>query len=347
MSLGQDQARGSKNSFSGNSEKVVIMGAGPAGLSAAYQLVKKGYRPTVLEKADKPGGISRTEEYKGFRFDIGGHRFLTEMAEIQEIWEGFLGDDFIRTARRSSIRYGDRVYRYPLDFSDLLKNLDVMEALSVTASYVLARLNPSKREKNLEEWMINRFGTRLYGTFFKPYTEKLWGLPCSKIQVEWAIQRIGRLSLRKAVLHSLSGKNPVRTQMNHFYYPVSGPGQLWWKMSQWIGEKGGELRYASSVFQVNHAKGKITSIDMNDGRGGSEKIIGDHFISTIPLSALIRAMKPPPEPDVVNAANGLNHRDMIIVNLIIDRPDLFPDQWLYIHNPGIRTGRIQNFKNWS
>lgn len=327
--------------------KVVITGAGPAGLSAAYQLVQDGACPVVLEKTDKPGGISRTELYKGFRFDIGGHRFLTHMRSIQQIWEELLGSDLVRTKRRSSIFYGRRVYRYPLDFRDLLSSMNWWEGAQIIVSYAAARVRPFKNDGNLEAWMINRFGERLYNTFFKSYTEKIWGIPCRKIQVEWAHQRIGRLSLRKALLHSLSGKNPVRTQMGQFYYPRLGPGMLWQKIAQQVDAGGGEVRYGNEVVQVYHEGGVVKWVQVRDRDGEIETVAGDQFISTMPLPVLIRSLNPPVEEPIREAADRLAYRDLIIANLIVGRGNLFLDQWLYVHNPKVATGRIQNFGNWS
>lgn len=325
---------------------VVIIGAGPAGLTAAYELVKAGIKPIVLEKADKVGGIARTETYKGYHFDIGGHRFFTKVSAVQQLWQEVLGEEFLRVPRLSRIYYRGRFFNYPLSLWNTLSNLGVVESLLILLSYFQAKLWPHPQEENFEQWVINRFGQRLYGTFFQTYTEKVWGIPCNQIQAEWAAQRIKGLSLKTAVLNALFGSNNTKTLIKEFNYPVLGPGMMWQRFASAVESQGGQVHLNTRVLSLEregrHVKRVIIQRD-----GKLIPISGDHFISSMPIAALINRLDPPPPDDVLQAAQKLNYRDFLIVALIVDRAELFPDNWIYIHSPEVKVGRIQNFKNWS
>jgi protoporphyrinogen oxidase len=325
---------------------IVIIGAGPAGLTTAYELVEQGIRPVVLEKGDKVGGIARTEVYKGYRFDIGGHRFYTKVQEVQRLWERMLGKDFKRVPRLSRIYYRKHFYQYPLNLLNTISNLGLEESFRILLSYLKWQWRPHPEEQTFEQWVINRFGGRLYKKFFKTYTEKVWGIPCDRIQAEWAAQRIKGLSLATAVFNALFGFNKTKTLINEFQYPVLGPGMMWERFKEFVEQRGGQVQLDSPVLKVIRAKNRITSIIIRH-QGRVTGIAGEQFISTMPLTELVAALDPPAPDEVIHAARQLNFRALIVVGLIINRADLFPDNWIYVHSPDVKVGRIQNPKNWS
>jgi protoporphyrinogen oxidase len=324
----------------------VVIGAGPAGLAAAFELGKRGLGSIILEKAGQVGGLARTELYRGYRFDIGGHRFYTRYPEIQQLWEEILGEDFLEVPRLSRLYYQNRFFKYPLDVFDTLANLGVSESVAILASYIQALLLPFPHEDNLEQWLINRFGRRLYETFFKSYTEKVWGLPCHEIQADWAAQRIKGLSLRSALANALWGTNHVKTLITAFRYPALGPMQMWSGLKREAEKLGAQVELNSRVIRLAHRAGEIQGLTVQRGEQESH-ISSKRFISTMPLTELITRLDPPPPPHVVDAAGQLRYRDFILVGLIVNRAELFPDNWIYVHSPETKVGRIQNFKNWS
>ena len=325
---------------------VIIIGAGPAGLTAAYQLVQQGIHPKVVEKGDKVGGIARTETYKGYRFDIGGHRFFTKVEPVKQLWQEVLGNDFIKVPRLSRIYYKGRFFNYPLNIGNTLFNLGIVESLLILLSYIKSQIWPNPIEETFEQWVINRFGERLYKTFFKTYTEKVWGIPCNKIQAEWAAQRIKGLSLKSAVLNALFGSNNTKTLIKEFDYPSLGPGMMWQRFQEAVESKGGTVDLNTGVIQIQRQGSCIRSITVQQN-GEVVQLSGDRFISSMPITALIHRLDPPAPDEVIQAANALSYRDFLIVALIVDQVDLFPDNWIYIHSPEAKVGRIQNFKNWS
>jgi protoporphyrinogen oxidase len=326
--------------------RVIIGGAGPAGLTAAYELARNGNSPLVLEAGDQVGGLARTEEYKGYRFDIGGHRFYTKAPEVQQLWEELLGDEFLLRPRLSRIYFNQRFFRYPLALANVVGNLGIVESMWILASYARARLSPHATEETFEQWVVNRFGRRLYATFFKTYTEKVWGIPCTEIRAEWAAQRIKNLSLTAAVAQALFGLRNVRSLIEEFHYPRLGPGQMWDRCRERVEELGGEVLLETPIRAIRRNGLRITSIEAAN-EGEFRELAVDHFISSMPLNRLILALDPPPPAEVLEAARSLKHRDFILVALIIDEPHLFPDNWIYVHSAEARVGRIQNFKNWS
>jgi protoporphyrinogen oxidase len=332
-----------------NLQKVVIIGGGPAGLTAAYELAKAGVKPIVLEKGARVGGIARTEGYRGYRMDIGGHRFFTKVPEVEALWREILGDDFLVRPRLSRIYYNRKFILYPLRFADALSKLGVMQSFLVLMSYFRSRLLPYRNEHTFEEWVSNRFGTRLYRIFFKTYTEKVWGIPCNQLSALWAAQRIQNLSLPRAVMGALFGargaKN-VKSLIEEFHYPRLGPGMLWERAQQLIEQRGGEVRLNADVIQVRHDHGRATSVVVRSN-GREETIEADAIISTMPISELVAKLDPPAPADVRDGAAQLTYRDYFTVGLIVNQRDLFPDNWIYIHAPEVKVGRIQNFKNWS
>src|SRR5262249_2215426 len=288
-------------------QKPIVIGAGPAGLTAAYELAKNGIRPTVLEKTDKVGGLARTESRNGYRFDIGGHRFYSKVPEIEELWRMMLEDSLLKVPRLSRIYYRKRFFNYPLNFMNALANMGVYESFAVLLSYLKARLFPHSDESNFEQWVINRFGERLYKSFFKTYTEKVWGMACNKIQADWAAQRIKGLSLMTAVLNCLFGARKVKTLIDEFHYPSQGPGMMWQCFQQTIEEYGGTVRLNSEILGLKLQNGRLMSAAVRiDGK--TMEVPGTHFISSMPITELIGCLDPPPPARVLNAASKLSYR---------------------------------------
>jgi protoporphyrinogen oxidase len=325
---------------------VVIIGAGPAGLAAGYELINRNVRPVVLERDGIVGGIARTESYKDFFFDIGGHRFFTKNEEVNRLWKELLGDDFLRVNRLSRIFYQGKYFNYPLRPANALFNLGLVESLLILISYCRARLSPFPEENSFEEWIINRFGERLYKTFFKTYTEKVWGIPCSEIRADWAAQRIKGLSLLVAVSNALFGGQQSKSLIEQFDYPRFGPGMMWKSFMDRIVAGNGKVMLNAEVSAIHHSNAMITAVEYNDDNARI-KLVPDQCISSLPISKLVQLFRPQPSAEVLDAANQLSYRAFIIVVLVIDIPELFPDQWLYVHSPKVKVGRIQNFKNWS
>jgi protoporphyrinogen oxidase len=324
---------------------VVIVGAGPAGLTAAYELVQHGIQPIVYEGSSQVGGLARTETYRGHRFDIGGHRFYTSVPEIQDLWERMLGSDFIRVPRLSRIYYNGRFFNYPLSAYNALNSLGLIESLRIVGSYCKARLFPAKPEETFDDWVANRFGARLFRTFFKTYTEKVWGIPCSEICADWAAQRIKGLSLATAILNMIFGST-APSLIEEFHYPRLGPGQMWERFKEEIERGGGRVQLNSRAVAFRHDGRCVQSVTLRSADRCVEART-KQLITSAPLAEFIKQLNPAAPADVQAAANSLKYRDFIVVTLIVNQPQLFPDNWIYIHTPHVRVGRIQNFKNWS
>jgi protoporphyrinogen oxidase len=327
-------------------ERVVVVGAGPAGLTAARELTKAGLRPIVIEKLGTVGGLARTERFRGFRFDMGGHRFFTKLDEVKKVWHEVLGDDLLRRPRLSRIYYDHRFFYYPLRPLNALLNLGPLTAAGIVLSYLRWQLFPHPREDTFEEWVTNRFGERLFRIFFKAYTEKVWGIPCSELRAEWAAQRIKNLSLKTALLHMfVRPHTTVRTLIEEFDYPRHGPGMMWQAVADDLQPRA-VLRLDSEVVSVRRTGSRIDAVVVRSGER-EEVIEGSHFISSMPITHLVAKLSPAAPAEVGAAAARLRYRDFLTVCLIVDKPDLFPDNWIYVHSPDVRVGRIQNFKNWS
>ncbi|MGQ0543301.1 MAG: NAD(P)/FAD-dependent oxidoreductase [Blastocatellia bacterium] len=334
-------------------KKVVIIGAGPAGLTAAYQLCKEDVPSVVLEKDDVVGGISRTVNYKGYLFDIGGHRFFTKVKAVDDMWREVLGEKrFLRRSRLSRIYYNKKFFFYPLKATNALLGLGLFNCFAMVASYAKAQMFPIKPERSFEDWISNRFGKRLYHTFFKTYTEKVWGMPCNEISADWAAQRIKGLSLIETIKNALLSSQVkdkgdiIKTLIDAFDYPEKGPGMMWEMVAEDIQKRGSELKMQSSVEKIVWKQGKVTALEIVvDGK--KETVSGTDFISSMPIQELVRKMDPALPIEVQEAADKLGYRDFLTVSLIVNKPDLFQDNWIYIHDSDVKVGRIQNFKNWS
>jgi protoporphyrinogen oxidase len=328
-------------------QEVLIIGAGPAGLTAAYELTKAGVSPTVFEKDAVVGGLARTVSYKDYLFDIGGHRFFTKVELIERLWHEVLGEDLLSRPRLSRIYFASKFYKYPLEPFDVIAQLGAWELLRCSASYLKAQVFRVRPEEDMASWIKNRFGNRLYGRFFKTYTEKVWGMPCEQIKADWAAQRIRGLTLASAIQEAIRpgrprGKTRHRTLTRQFHYPRRGPGMMWTRVRDLVESKGGKVQLNAPVDKVFWDSGGVRALQV----GGREQP-GSHFISTLPIRTLIRSLDPAPPPEVRRCADDFSYRDFVIVALIVKGSDLFPDNWVYIHDPQVRVGRIQNYSNWS
>lgn len=331
---------------------VLVLGAGPAGLTAAYELSRRGAPTVLLEQDRQVGGLARTVEYRGYRFDIGGHRFFTRQAIVRGLWQTMLGDDLLVRPRLSRIYYRGTFFDYPLKPLNALRNLGIAESVAILGSYLRSRLFPIRPEASFADWVTNRFGRRLYRMFFKSYTEKVWGIPCHTIGAQWAAQRIRGLSLRTAVVnmffprrHTRQGET-IKTLIDEFLYPRLGPGMMWEAFREAITTLGGEIVFGCRATRLRHDGERIVAVEGEcAGEPLSWQVPG--VVSTIPLRHMIHALDPPPPVAVLAAADRLKYRDFLTVALIVDEADLFPDNWIYLHDETVRVGRIQNFKNWS
>ncbi len=338
------------------SPNVVIIGAGPAGLTAAYVLTKRGVTSTVLESDTVVGGISRTTERDGWRFDIGGHRFFTKVKPVEELWFEILGpDDFLRRPRLSRVYYRGKFYDYPLVPMKALRTLGPVEAFRCGLSYLWVRIHPPKDKSTLEGFVASRFGWRLYRHFFKTQSEKVWGVPCTEIQADWGAQRIKNLSLFRAVWEALKPKRirqkadkskQVTSLIEEFNYPKHGPGMMWERCTELVTAKGTKVVFDSTVTKIEHARGRAVAVTTLT-EGVPTRYECTHVISSMPISALLRAMDPPVPAEVQAAADGLRYRDFITVALVMPEELGFPDNWIYINDASVAVGRIQNFGRWS
>ena len=352
-------AAGAPTALDGPRPHVVVMGGGPAGLTAAWELTRHGAGAEVLEADPRfVGGIARTEEYQGFRFDIGGHRFFTKADEVREIWHQILDpSDWLSVSRMSRIYYRGKFFAYPLRAFDALAKLGVLQAALCVLSYLKARAFPRRDERSLEDWTINRFGERLYRIFFKTYTEKVWGMPCSEISADWAAQRIKGLSLTEAVRNAFPtrtggaktdrGGEVIKTLIDAFEYPRLGPGMMWEQATEQVRARGGSVELGARVAGVRHEDGLVTEVLVDRAGDRRDTVTGTDYVSTLPMRELVEMLDPRAPDEVRAAAAALRYRDYLTVVLIVDRADCFPDNWIYIHDPSVAVGRVQNYKNWS
>src|SRR5690348_16904905 len=331
------------------------MGAGPAGLTAAYELMKHDVPVTVIEKDPSyVGGLARTVEHEGYRFDIGGHRFFSKNQEVEDLWTEVMQDEMLTRGRLSRIYYRGKFYAYPIKAFNALWNLGPIEAVRCLVSYAYAKLRPIKNPRSLEDWVRNQFGWRLYSIFFKTYTEKVWGISTKELSADWAAQRIKSLDLwlviKSAILPKRQAKSRgaiVTTLIDRFRYPRLGPGQMWERIASKLHDRGRPVLMGRTIERIEHSGGRVRAVIARDHDGKVEEHRGAHFISSIPMRELIGLLEPPAPAPVRAAANALGYRAFISIALMIDRPNMFPDNWLYSHAPAVKVGRIQNFKNWS
>lgn len=330
-----------------------MVGAGPAGLTAAYILAKNGASVTVLEGDPKyVGGIARTTEYKGFRFDMGGHRFYSKSKVVNELWAEFLPDGLLTRPRSSRIYYRGKFFSYPLKAMDALSKLGLWETFRCVFSYLLTKVFPVKNPTNFEDWVTNQFGKRLFQIFFKTYTEKVWGISCKEISADWAAFRIQGLSLGKAIWTAVAprwiqGSRP-KTLIESFIYPRLGPGMMWEACEVKIKEWGGKVLMGCTVngYERDAQTGKW-KVSYVDSHGKTLECTGDHVISSAPLSEMVGQVTPAFSSETIQSAGKLRHRDFLTVALIVKERNTFPDNWIYVHDPGVLLGRVQNYKSWS
>ncbi len=328
---------------------VVIMGGGPASLAAGCELVKNGKDVVCLEKDDIVGGISKTIVHNDFRFDLGGHRFFTKIPRVDDLWHELLGDDFLKCPRLSRIYYKNRFFSYPLKPANALMGLGIIDCFAILASYFRSKVRPYRNEDNFQQWVSNRFGRKLFRIFFKTYTEKVWGMPCDRIAAEWAAQRIKGLSLGSAIKAALLGDRDksIKTLVEEFDYPRLGAGQVYEAMAGKINQAQGQVLTGNNVVAVNVDSQTIVSVQVADADGQRRVIEGGCFLSSIPITELVRILKPAAPAEVIEVAEKLTYRSLLIVNLMLKAPASFPDNWIYIHSPDVKVSRVQCFGNWS
>ena len=350
------------------SPQVVVIGGGPAGLTAAYELAKHDVSSTVLEADDMVGGISRTVERDGWRFDLGGHRFFTKVVPVEAFWHEILPDeDFLQRPRMSRIYYDGKFFDYPLKASNALTNLGIGEAILCVLSYFYAQADGAVRklvgrprsEEDLESWITSRFGRRLYNHFFKTYNEKVWGVPASSIQADWAAQRIKNMSLWNAGVNAILDSLPswlsflkkgkatdITSLIEEFQYPKYGPGMMWEVCRDKVEAAGSKVLMETKAVKIRHEDDRAVAV-VAEHAGVETEYPCTEVISSMPMSRLLMAMDPPPPDDVLAAAKDLRYRDFLTVALVVPDDGIFPDNWIYIHSPEVVVGRIQNFGSWS
>jgi protoporphyrinogen oxidase len=334
------------------SKRVAIIGAGPAGLTAAYLLAKGNQEVVVFEKDPQyVGGISRTESYNGYHFDIGGHRFFSKSKEVEDFWTEILGDEMLERPRSSRIYYNNHFFSYPLVAFEALRKLGIFESALCVLSYLKAKVFPVKNPTNFEEWVTNQFGKRLFNIFFKTYTEKVWGIPCNEISADWAAQRIKGLSLSSAIFNALFKPNKkatdkdkvIKTLIDSFRYPKQGPGMMWEACAEKSKAMGVTLHMNCGVQKIEYTNNSWTVQTTSQGN-----VTGfDYVLSTAPMRELVANVLPAFPAAVAANAAALGYRDFLTVVLICKDEDAFSDNWIYIHDPKVKVGRVQNFKSWS
>lgn len=336
-----------------NHHDYLIIGAGPAGLTAGYELVKQGQAPLILEKDPRyVGGISRTEQSQGYRFDIGGHRFFSKSREVMDWWQAVLGEEMLERPRSSKIYYNKKFFSYPLRIGEVLLKLGIIESGLCVLSYLRAFFFPIKPVRSFRDWVVNQFGQRLFSIFFKSYTEKVWGISCDEIGAEWAAQRIKGLSFFRAAIDALfnslglgkGSEKSVKTLITSFLYPKYGPGYMWETVAKKISESGTIEMGAQPTAITKQDDGNYLVTVQNEA-GETRQVTAQHIVSSMPMAQLAQVVELSSE--VRHAAQTLRYRDFVVVALFMEDNPVFEDNWVYIHDPDVQVGRIQNFKSWS
>ncbi|MDZ4875675.1 MAG: hypothetical protein CLLPBCKN_005095 [Chroococcidiopsis cubana SAG 39.79] len=328
---------------------IYILGAGPAGLAAAYTLTQKGQPVVVVERDTRVGGLAKSIEYQGFILDFGPHRFFTKLAPVLKLWSEVLGKDRVTVNRLTRIYYGGKYFSYPLKAKEALLTMGPIESVKILVSYAQSQLFPNRHPRNFAQWVTSRFGRRLFEIFFQAYTEKLWGIPCTEISADWAAQRIKGLSLLKAARSALLGNDgKVKTLIDRFEFPRLGSGQLYEKIGEYLRQHNQSVLLNTEVVQVHHDNSQVTQITLRNRQTGEESTVNcGGVISSVPISLLVQQMNPTAPSEAIAAAKSLKFRNTILVYLIVEGNNLFPDNWLYINEPSVQLGRVTNFANWS
>ncbi len=331
---------------------VIIMGAGPSGLAAGWELIKSDYAVEFFEAEEKIGGLCATHSCDGFKYDLGGHRFFTKVEEVNRIWNEIMGEDFLVRNRLSRIYYRKKFFHYPIKLLDVLRQLGVVEGLLIFLSLLRVRLIGlfyKKEEKSFEDWVIKRFGSRLFNHFFKSYTEKLWGVSVKELGADWAAQRMKGISLlnvlKSLAINKRSGQ--VKSWIDKFNYPKYGPGMLYEKMGRLIENQGGKINLNQKIKSIVHNNSSIDKVIVANTSGKETEVSADYYISSIPLNKLLESLSPRPPEEVVKVAKNLRFRAFFDVCLIVNKKEVFPDNWIYVQDPGVKAIRVQNFTNWS
>jgi protoporphyrinogen oxidase len=324
-------------------KKVAVIGAGPAGMTAAYELAKGGVKVEVFEAGPQVGGLAKTITLWGQKVDLGPHRFFSDDSRVNRLWLEVVGRDYRMVDRLTRIYYGGKFYRYPLKPFEALRKLGPIEAVKCLFSYIGQRIRPTRLDGSFETWVVSRFGRRLFDIFFKTYSEKLWGIPCTALDADFAAQRIKKLSLWEAVVNGLTGgrRNRHKTLVDQFAYPIGGTGEVYERMHRSVLANGGQVHLKRPVDRVIVEDGRAIGLVLTDG----ERLTFDRIISTMPLTQLVKRLPDAP-PAVTDAASALKFRNTILVYLHLDANNLFPDNWLYVHAGDLQMGRVTNFRNW-
>jgi protoporphyrinogen oxidase len=323
--------------------KIAIIGAGPAGITAAYQLSKKTPNVTVYEASAQVGGLAKTIDLWNQKIDIGPHRFFSDDKRINDLWLEVVGNDYEMVNRLTRIYYKGKFFYYPLKPIDALLKLGIVEAVICFMSYVAERIIPTKNTTHFEGWVTSRFGKRLYQIFFKTYSEKLWGIPCTQLDADFAAQRIKKLSLWEAIINGLKGgkNNTHKSLVDEFAYPHGGTGSVYERMSATVVANGGQVLTNTAVKQVLVENNTAIGLLLENG----ETHYYDHIISSMPLTLMVQSINGVPE-HIKNLCANLTYRSTILVYIKVNATNLFPDNWLYIHSADLQLGRLTNFSNW-
>lgn len=330
--------------------KVLIIGAGPAGISCAYELAKENISSLLIEKESFAGGICRTIDYQGFKFDIGGHRFFSRSKAINNLWHYVLGEEFLSRRRKSRIFFNDNFFTYPLKLPEAALKIGLPRSLFIFADYLKAQFSfPKNNDDNFQDWIIKRFGRRLFELFFKSYTEKVWGISCKEISSEWAEQRIEGMSLFSLLKKSLLGmkQRELKTLLDSFYYPKYGAGQMYERMLEIALQNGARVKYNCEPQKIEIEDNRVINVALKDKPGGVSKVDVDYLVSSMPLSEIFPLFAPQAPREVLSAAEKLRYRSLINVGLIIKADSFLTDQWIYINDYGFKAARMQIYKNWS